>query len=345
MASLRSITQTNPDSIVYDERTKQYHDSANRYRMVKKSVAEAMRAAVSSGAPTRDNENLVSQATFDAFRKDIYKHISETARLTKIGLEELKKSLDYQTKETEQLQRIVNRTDEESQEQNKIEKIDNNSGEKTDRKKRRGMSISSFLGLGIGGLLGTFFAASMLLSPQQHQQIGEMIDQMIDQTVGGITSIIDETVNVITSMIDTINRINNFIQPLANIISRITEPAPPPPPPPPDQHRRFGQRGLVPGFGPAPAEPAVGAADGAFQVDGPGEFTSRTAPVGPSPYPPIPGRGGPAQPAAPPPAPGAPGAPQRRDPWSGWSSTASRAAARARRSRCTSTSYSSGRRR
>ena len=208
MASLRSITQNNPDSIVYDERTKQYHDTANRYRMVKKSVAEAMRATVSSGAPTRGDENFVSQAAFDAFRKDISKHVSETARLTKIGLEELKKSFDYQSKETERLQRAVNRTDEESQEQNKIEKISDTS-ESQERKRerrqnRRGMSMSSFLGLGAGGLLGAFLLASMVLTPEQHQQIGESIDESLSE---------------ITSMVDTINRINDLLRPIAELMN------------------------------------------------------------------------------------------------------------------------------
>lgn len=212
MASLRSITQNNPDSIVYDERTKQYHDTANRYRMVKKSVAEAMRATVSSGAPTRGNENFVSQAVFDAFRKDISKHVSETARLTKIGLEELKKSFDYQSKETERLQRAVNRTDEESQEQNKIEKI-SDTAESQERKRerrrnRRGMSMSSFLGLSAGGLLGTFLLASMILTPDQHQRIGESIDQSL---------------GAMRTMIDSIRRINDLIQPIVNLIQGIRE--------------------------------------------------------------------------------------------------------------------------
>ena len=208
MASLRSITQINPDSIVYDERTKQYHDTANRYRMVKKSVAEAMQATVSSGAPTRGNENFVSQAAFDAFRKDISKHVSETARLTKIGLEELKKSFDYQTKETERLQRAVNHTDEESQEKNKIEKIsdppESQERKRERRQNRRGMSMSSFLGLGAGGLLGAFLLASMVLTPEQHQQIGESIDESLSE---------------ITSMVDTINRINDLLRPIAELMN------------------------------------------------------------------------------------------------------------------------------
>lgn len=198
MASLRELTQTNPNDIVYDERTKQYHDIANRYRMVKRTVVEAMQNAIPTGAPTRNNDGSVSQTTFDAFRKDVYFHISETARLTKIGLEELKKSLDYQTKETNRLQRLVNQTDEDRQE-NKIERIYDERDIRSDRRRSR-MSFGGMLGLGAGGLLGSFLLSSMFMSQEQIREFGESIDNVI--------GMLPDVENVI----DNFNRISGILQ-------------------------------------------------------------------------------------------------------------------------------------
>jgi len=204
MASLREISQINPNTVVYDERTKQYHDIANRYRMVKKFIAEAMRAAVSSGAPTRGDETFVPQTTFDAFRKDVYFHISETARLTKIGLEELKKSLDYQSKETDRLRRIFNQADENRQE-NLIVRNDNRDIRNFSR--RGSMSIGNILGLGAAGILGSFLASSLLMTPQQIREFGENIDNALGMLPD------------IQNVIENFNRINSVLQ---NILTFFT---------------------------------------------------------------------------------------------------------------------------
>jgi hypothetical protein len=205
MASLRELNQTNPNTVVYDERTKQYHDIANRYRMVKRTVIEAMQNAIPTGTPTRNNDGSVSQTTFDAFRKDVYFHISETARLTKIGLEELKKSLDYQTKETNRLQRLVNQTDEDRQE-NKIERIYDERDVRSDRRRSR-MSFGGILGLGAVGLLGSFLLSSMFMSQEQIREFGESIDNVI--------GMLPDVENVI----DNFNRISNALQSVLDFFS------------------------------------------------------------------------------------------------------------------------------
>ena len=181
MANLRDLTINQPtslDQITFDPRTRQYHDIANRYRMVRQSVVESLQKT--NRIERNDSERYVAHTVFDAFRKDVYRHISDTASLTKKAVESLRISLQNQIDDNKRLQQDINNARENRQEQIQDSlSEDTKRYESIPRRERGGRSfLSSFLGIsGLG--FATFAALSYFMTPEQITRFGERVDETL----------------------------------------------------------------------------------------------------------------------------------------------------------------------
>ena len=182
MASLTDIANTLTTSIIYDERTKRFHDMAMNYRMVS---SERARRELTAGVPNRigDDRNYVTQSLFDALRRDVYAMMSSIAENSYLASNELRRMLVSQQKDTQRLLNRENRDLEDRAEGNDTR------GNYT----RRIGNIASAIGRGarstirnlpniLGGLglagLATALAATQL-SPELIQQIDEFPRQIL----------------------------------------------------------------------------------------------------------------------------------------------------------------------
>jgi regulator of replication initiation timing len=207
MANLRDLTINQPtsmDQITFDPRTRQYHDIANRYRMVRQSVVESLQRT--NRIERNDSERYVAHTVFDAFRRDVYRHISDTANLTKKAVESLRTSLQNQIDDNRRLQQDINDTRENRQEQ--IQDRLSEESKRYESSPRRERSNRSFLSsfLGISGLgFGAFAALSYFMTPEQITRFGERIDE----TLSFIPDI-QSTINAVNEINETMRRMLAF---------------------------------------------------------------------------------------------------------------------------------------
>lgn len=192
------------DQITFDPRTRQYHDIANRYRMVRQSVVESLQRT--NRIERNDSERYVAHTVFDAFRRDVYRHISDTANLTKKAVESLRTSLQNQIDDNRRLQQDINDTRENRQEQ--IQDRLSEESKRYESSPRRERSNRSFLSsfLGISGLgFGAFAALSYFMTPEQITRFGERIDE----TLSFIPDI-QSTINAVNEINETMRRMLAF---------------------------------------------------------------------------------------------------------------------------------------
>jgi len=182
MASLTDIANTLTTSIIYDERTKRFHDMAMNYRMVS---SERARRELTAGVPNRigDDRNYVTQSSFDALRRDVYAMMSSIAENSYLASNELRRMLVSQQKDTQRLLNRENRDLEDRAEGNdtrgnytrRIGNIASAIGRGTRSTIRNLPNILG--GLGLAGL-ATALAATQL-SPELIQQIDEFPRQIL----------------------------------------------------------------------------------------------------------------------------------------------------------------------
>ena len=182
MASLTDIANTLTTSIIYDERTKRFHDMAMNYRMVS---SERARRELTAGVPNRigDDRNYVTQSLFDALRRDVYAMMSSIAENSYLASNELRRMLVSQQKDTQRLLNRENRDLEDRAEGNdtrgnytrRIGNIASAIGRGTRSTIRNLPNILG--GLGLAGL-ATALAATQL-SPELIQQIDEFPRQIL----------------------------------------------------------------------------------------------------------------------------------------------------------------------
>lgn len=182
MASLTDIANTLTTSIIYDERTKRFHDMAMNYRMVS---SERARRELTAGVPNRigDDRNYVTQSSFDALRRDVYAMMSSIAENSYLASNELRRMLVSQQKDTQRLLNRENRNLEDRAEGNdtrgnytrRIGNIASAIGRGTRSTIRNLPNILG--GLGLAGL-ATALAATQL-SPELIQQIDEFPRQIL----------------------------------------------------------------------------------------------------------------------------------------------------------------------
>lgn len=176
MANLADAASLLGTSIVYDERTSRYHDLAQNYRMVS---AERV-AATAKGSMSRDGKpkgEYVPLDMFQAFQRDVYMFISNTASFAREAIVELRRSLASERRDTQDIRNEEFRVAEERSERGRetLQKI--------------GSTISSgtraVTGMGLGGTLlagGTLAGLTMLsgMSNEDIQRIAKPIDDFIE---------------------------------------------------------------------------------------------------------------------------------------------------------------------
>ena len=304
MASLTDIANTLTTSIIYDERTKRFHDMAMNYRMVS---SERARRELTAGVPNRigDDRNYVTQSSFDALRRDVYAMMSSIAENSYLASNELRRMLVSQQKDTQRLLNRENRNLEDRAEGNdtrgnytrRIGNIASAIGRGTRSTIRNLPNILG--GLGLAGL-ATALAATQL-SPELIQQIDEFPRQIL-RIADELMLAADITGAILGSYLAFrgFRAINRFSQRLSQrIFPRQSSPAATRPAAPPAPSRPAP---------PAPSRPAPPA-------------PSRPAPPAPSrpapPAPPAPSRPPPTPPRPAPTPPTPPAAEPRPAPISG----------------------------
>jgi len=281
MASLTDIANTLTTSIIYDERTKRFHDMAMNYRMVS---SERARRELTAGVPNRigDDRNYVTQSSFDALRRDVYAMMSSIAENSYLASNELRRMLVSQQKDTQRLLNRENRNLEDRAEGNdtrgnytrRIGNIASAIGRGTRSTIRNLPNILG--GLGLAGL-ATALAATQL-SPELIQQIDEFPRQIL-RIADELMLAAEITGAILGSYLAFrgFRAINRFSQRLSQrIFPRQSSPAATRPAAPPAPSRPAP---------PAPSRPAPPA-------------PSRPAPPAPSRPPPTPPRPAPTPPAA-----------------------------------------------
>jgi len=289
MASLTDIANTLTTSIIYDERTKRFHDMAMNYRMVS---SERARRELTAGVPNRigDDRNYVTQSSFDALRRDVYAMMSSIAENSYLASNELRRMLVSQQKDTQRLLNRENRNLEDRAEGNdtrgnytrRIGNIASAIGRGTRSTIRNLPNILG--GLGLAGL-ATALAATQL-SPELIQQIDEFPRQIL-RIADELMLAAEITGAILGSYLAFrgFRAINRFSQRLSQrIFPRQSSPAATRPAAPPAPSRPAPPAPSRPAP-PAPSRPASPA-------------PSRPAPPAPSRPPPTPPRPAPTPPAA-----------------------------------------------
>lgn len=113
MPSLADVVQQMGPSIIYDERTKRFHDMEQNYRMVSTQRVVAGNPIRADG---RGASNYVTQDAFNSFQAEIYLYIGKVAFFTREALVEMQKTMVGEQRDTESLREDERRIAEEKRE-------------------------------------------------------------------------------------------------------------------------------------------------------------------------------------------------------------------------------------
>lgn len=197
MATLSDIINRLGGNIVYDERTKRFHDLTANYKMV--SSEQALRQ-ITPGQPSRNGvaTQYVTQTSFDALRRDVYAMMSSIAQNAYLASNELRRSLEAQRKDTESLRRYENQVNEDRLEgiskpgmMERIGGIASAVGRGTRR--AIGATPTILAGLGLTGLAAAL--ATTLLSPETVRQFDET-QREIQNLASGISNLASDIYNL-----------------------------------------------------------------------------------------------------------------------------------------------------
>lgn len=179
MASLADLNL--PNNIVYDERTKRYHDLFQNYRMVGASRIAAM------GTPQRADrsDQYVTRQEFFSMRTDLYRFISHTTELTREALQALFEMQRSQLRDTERLAENE-RYDREERTERKSSLAGRLASAAMERvgstvRARPGLSLMSILGAALIGFIAT--------PNETVQRFGNTIDELVS-TITNMTDIL-----------------------------------------------------------------------------------------------------------------------------------------------------------
>ena len=172
MATLSELFQRNPNE------NQDYRDALSRYREIASNVRMEKDDNVTRADREKTQEQYVPLSTFLAFRSDIYLYISQMADLTRSGLEELQKILNSQSKDTETLRKYEMEKDESNLEKGPGLLERSYDSVKETVKNNKGT---------IAGLFGLLaLAGFMSINPQQFEEFGQGIDELISTVRDGL---------------------------------------------------------------------------------------------------------------------------------------------------------------
>lgn len=179
MASLADLNL--PNNIVFDERTRRYHDLFQNYRMVGATRVAAM------GTPQRADrsDQYVTRQEFFTMRDDLYRFIFHVTELTREALEALFEMQKSQSRDTERLAQYE-RDNREERSERKSSLVGRLAGGAMERvgsaiRARPGLSLMSILGAALIGFIAT--------PNETVQRFGNTIDELVS-TITNMTDIL-----------------------------------------------------------------------------------------------------------------------------------------------------------
>jgi hypothetical protein len=181
MASLADLNL--PSNIVYDERTKRYHDMLQNYRMVSGARVAAM------GTPQRADrpDQYVTRQEFLNLRADLFRFVSHTTELTREALQALFEMQRAQLRDTERLRdyELDNRENAAEGRSSLLGRLASGGMERVGNvvRARPGLSLAAILG---GSILG--FAA---IPNESVARFGAAVDEIIG-AISNITNILGQ---------------------------------------------------------------------------------------------------------------------------------------------------------
>jgi hypothetical protein len=181
MASLADLNL--PSNVVYDERTKRYHDLLQNYRMVSGEQIAAM------GTPQRADrpDQYVTRQEFLNLRADLFRFVSHTTELTREALQALFEMQRAQLRDTERLRgyELDERENSAEGRSSLLGRLASGAMERVGNvvRARPGLSLAAILG---GSILG--FAA---IPNESVARFGAAVDEIIG-TISNITNILGQ---------------------------------------------------------------------------------------------------------------------------------------------------------
>lgn len=245
MANLADVIQQLGPNVIYNERTSRFHDMAQNYKMV------STKNVIAAGTPTRGSDRqtgYVSQETFDAFRSDVYRYISQVAINSRDALVEIQRAMAGERKDSQDLldQERKNEEDRRERRREKIEKIASTIN----------APFRAATGMGALGALGTAAAAMGIAA------LANMTPEQINRLQESITS----ATNGVRDFFNTLERYGTMIAAIGAGLLALAAAAPfmrgaptGPRTPPPRTQPPQSPRGGAPSGGGAGGRPGSGA--------------------------------------------------------------------------------------
>lgn len=188
MASLADLNL--PSNIVYDERTKRYHDMLQNYRMVSGARVAAM------GTPQRADrpDQYVTRQEFLNLRADLFRFVSHTTELTREALQALFEMQRAQLRDTERLRdyELDNRENDAEGRSSLLGRLVRGSGRlAAGAMERVGNVVRARPGLSLATILGASILGFAAIPNESIARFGNAVDEIIS-TIGNITNILGQ---------------------------------------------------------------------------------------------------------------------------------------------------------
>jgi hypothetical protein len=188
MASLANLNL--PSNVVYDERTKRYHDLLQNYRMVSGERIAAM------GTPQRADrpDQYVTRQEFLNLRTDLFRFVSHTTELTREALQALFEMQRAQLRDTERLRgyELDERENSAEGRSSLLGRLVRGSGRlAAGAMERVGNVVRARPGMSLATILGASILGFAAIPNESVARFGNAVDEIIS-TIGNITDILGQ---------------------------------------------------------------------------------------------------------------------------------------------------------
>jgi hypothetical protein len=177
MASLADLNL--PSNIVYDERTKRYHDMLQNYRMVSGARVAAM------GTPQRADrpDQYVTKQEFLNMRADLFRFVSHTTELTREALQALFEMQRAQLRDTERLRdyELDERENRAEGRESLLRRLLRGSGQlASGAMERVGGIVRARPGLSLATILGASIVGLAAIPNESVERFGNTVDEAVN---------------------------------------------------------------------------------------------------------------------------------------------------------------------